>query len=173
MNEGKGEGGRGKVNGFYIFYGLGQFYKSKSCPTFISVFGIKAWFEAPEMNCFDSKKFSSSLICHGKNSYIMNFINGRGTHMFLWYVLIVAVFVVALAYYAGNLFLPKKRKLKYYLSLFIGFIGLAGWAFILLRLAGGLLTAVVSTFLLILSFLSFITAIIIDLIFYKGDTNRQ
>ncbi|WP_175384323.1 hypothetical protein [Bacillus sp. FJAT-27225] len=93
--------------------------------------------------------------------------------MFLWYVLIVAVFVVALAYYAGNLFLPKKRKLKYYLSLFIGFIGLAGWAFILLRLAGGLLTAVVSTFLLILSFLSFITAIIIDLIFYKGDTNRQ
>ena len=46
------------------------------------------------------------------------------------FLLISFVFLISLVYYARNLFLPDKSRLKYYISLCFGIIGLMGWAYV-------------------------------------------
>ncbi len=82
------------------------------------------------------------------------------------FLIIAFTFIISLIYYAINLYFPDKSRLKYYIALSFGIIGIFGWAYIWLG-NGWLLVAVVSAIFILLSAISLITAFIIDLIFRK------
>lgn len=77
-------------------------------------------------------------------------------------------FIISFVYYAINLFLPDKSRLKYYTSLCFGIVGLMSWAYVWLG-NGWLTSAVFGTVFLLLSAISLFIAIIIDLIFRKRN----
>jgi hypothetical protein len=79
------------------------------------------------------------------------------------YLLIVFIFTITLLFYGINLFFPIKRKLKYYISLGIGIVGVIGWAYLWLR-NSWLLATVYGIASIVLAVISFILAMLIDFV---------
>jgi hypothetical protein len=75
-------------------------------------------------------------------------------------------FTITLVYYGINLYLPSYKRVKSYISLVFGLIGIVGWFYVWLG-SGWLLSAVVSTVFIFLSIISFSIAVILDLIMKK------
>ncbi|CAM3859578.1 hypothetical protein [Mesobacillus thioparans] len=88
------------------------------------------------------------------------------------FLIISFVFLISLVFYAINLFLPDKSRLKYYVSLCLGIIGLMGWVYVWFG-NGWLLSAVISTAFILLSAISFLTAFILDLFFKMNNDEKR
>ncbi len=82
------------------------------------------------------------------------------------FLIISFVFLISLVFYAINLFLPDKSRLKYYISLCFGIIGFISWAYVWVG-KGWLTSAVVGTLFLLLSVISLAIAFIQDFIFRR------
>ncbi|MFT9596775.1 hypothetical protein [Mesobacillus sp.] len=77
-------------------------------------------------------------------------------------ILISLTFIMALFFYGINIHFPRLAKLKYYVALVLFALGCLGWIAVLLRY-GSLLTAVVSSWLLVLAVIAFMIAFLMDL----------
>ncbi|MCJ8009575.1 hypothetical protein ACFFF5_13485 [Lederbergia wuyishanensis] len=81
---------------------------------------------------------------------------------FLNIFIIIVVFTVL---YSINIYLPKKKYLKYVISLIFFFVGVVGWVYVWFG-SGWLITGIISTLFLVLSLLSFVFTIGLDLYTY-------
>ncbi|WP_066071602.1 hypothetical protein [Neobacillus soli] len=79
-----------------------------------------------------------------------------------WVIVFFILFVVLYGFYAINLFLPKRKNLKYVISLCFLIIGLLGWLYIWFG-SGWLRTGIISTAFLVLSAISVFVALLLDL----------
>ena len=84
-------------------------------------------------------------------------------------IFIGIVFIVALLFYGLNIHFPRLKKLKYYMALLFFAIGCSGWFAVFLG-HGWLMTAVVSSALLLLAVVSFSIAFLFD--FYDKKKNQ-
>lgn len=78
------------------------------------------------------------------------------------FIFVVFIFFISLGFYAINIHYPRLKKLKYYTAVLFLIFGCSGWFAIMLGY-GGLMTAVVSTGILIFSGITFSVAIIMDI----------
>ncbi|ETI70418.1 hypothetical protein [Neobacillus vireti] len=79
-----------------------------------------------------------------------------------WVIVFFIVFVVLYGFYAIDLYLPKKKNLKYVISLCFLIVGLLGWLYIWFG-SGWLIAGIVSTAFLVLSVISVSIAFLLDL----------
>ncbi|MFF2447952.1 hypothetical protein ACFVSW_12720 [Neobacillus sp. NPDC058068] len=79
-----------------------------------------------------------------------------------WVIVFFSLFVVLYGFYAINLFLPKKKNLKYIISLCFLIVGLLGWLYIWIG-SGWLMTDIISTAFIVLSAISVLVALLLDL----------
>jgi hypothetical protein len=79
-----------------------------------------------------------------------------------WVIVFFISFFVLYGFYAINLYLPKKKNLKYVISLCFLIIGLLGWLYIWIG-SGWLMTGIISTAFLVLSAISVLVALLLDL----------
>lgn len=84
-------------------------------------------------------------------------------------IFIGVVFIVALLFYGINIHFPGLKKLKYYMAMLLFALGCSGWFAIFLG-HGWLMTAVVSSALLLLAVVSFSIAFLFD--FYEKKKNQ-
>ncbi|MBS8266729.1 hypothetical protein DYI25_20095 [Mesobacillus boroniphilus] len=84
-------------------------------------------------------------------------------------ILIGLTFIMALFFYGINIHFPHSAKLKYYVALVLFALGCLGWLSVLLRY-GWLLTAVISSWLLVLSVIAISIALLMDL--YDKKRNK-
>lgn len=77
-------------------------------------------------------------------------------------ILIGLTFIMALFFYGINIHFPRLAKLKYYVALVLFALGCLGWIAVLLKY-GGLLTAVISSWFLVLSVIAITIAFLMDL----------
>lgn len=85
------------------------------------------------------------------------------------FMFIAFTFIVSLTFYGINVHYPRIKKLKYYVALFLFVLGCIGWIAVLLGY-GWLMTAVVSSALLLLAVIAFFIAFVLD--FYDRKKNQ-